>query len=90
MSNNLPSFSNYGQYASENYGVNTLVFDMPNIRVYFSYKTPIAFIDPSGNHVIRKNDWGPTTGKHLNWINPDKSIRISGAEFKKKLAKAIA
>jgi len=31
--------------------------------------------------VCRKNEWGTTTGKHLNWIQPDKKKRVTGKEF---------
>lgn len=55
------------------------------LDIYSSYDTVIAFRTPSGGLVIRQNDWSTTTGKHLNWINNDKSIRISGADFEKKL-----
>jgi len=55
--------------------------------VYFSYETPIAFAIGS-KMVIRVNDWKQTTGKHLNWINDDKSLRISGEEFEKQLLEA--
>ena len=34
---------------------------------------------------ILQNRWGNTTGKHLNWINPNKQIRINQEEFSKKL-----
>lgn len=54
------------------------------ITIWFSYSTPIAF-KKYGKLVIRKNDWSTTTGKHLNLINTDKSIRIDGAEFEKRL-----
>lgn len=52
---------------------------------WYSYKTCIAF-NAGGDFVIRENDWNQTTGRHLNHINPDKSIRISGLEFERKLA----
>lgn len=52
---------------------------------YFSYETCIAFRTPDYGLIIRENDWGPTTGKHLNYIDPDKSIRISGEDFETML-----
>ena len=75
----------YGNYSSNNYGVNALMFtDVNDIEYYFSYKTLVAFNHKSlwgnGGLVIRKNIWGTTTGKHLNWIDDDKSKRV-----KKKL-----
>ena len=46
-----------------------------NIVLYFSYKTIIAISDNNGLKIV-KNIWGNTTGRHLNYINTDKKIRI--------------
>ena len=89
MKNNLPKFRSYGDYSSNNYGVNSLVFETPKMSIYFSYKTPVAFETAQTGLVIRENAWGPTTGRHLNWIDSDKSKRISGNEFEKRLAEAM-
>lgn len=63
------------------------------ITVYFSYQTPIAFKDANASDPwhwhVRKNDWGPTTGKHLNYIDQDASERIDGVEFERLLSMAI-
>ena len=87
----LPSVSSYGHYASSNYGVNTLRFDVGALTVWFSYKTPVAFQNGWGSTmIVRENDWGPTTGKHLNWIDDgDKGSRISGAEFEAQLGEIL-
>ena len=85
---NLPSFETYGNYSSGNYGTNALVFTIGSVDVYFSYKTPVAFRTPQTGLVVRENDWGPTTGKHLNWIDGGKKTdRISGEEFVSLLEK---
>lgn len=53
---------------------------------YFSYETCIAF-NLGGYWVVRENEWGPTTGKHLNYIdNGEKSSRISGEDFERRLS----
>jgi hypothetical protein len=40
---------------------------------------------------VRQNDWGCTTGKHLNDIDGGtKFLRIPGEEFQKKLNEALA
>lgn len=49
--------------------------DIKEIIIYFSYQTPIAF-KHCGQLFISKNEWGTTTGKHLNIINRDHKIRI--------------
>ena len=66
----------------------TVKFD--SLEVYVSYRTPIAFWTRKTGTVCRVNDWGPTTGKHLNAIQADKSKRIPGAEFERQLAEVLA
>ena len=40
--------------------------------------------------MVRVNDWGPTTGKHLNWIDGgDHKNRLPGSEFE-QLLKEVA
>lgn len=74
-----PHITNY----CEDSGNNTLV-TIGDLNLYFSYETLIAF-RIENDLVIRKNDWSIQTGKHLNSINPDKSIRIDGSEFEEQL-----
>jgi len=81
---NLPQFESYGDYSSSNYGVNSLKFVLPHITVWFSYKTPVAFYTPKTGRVVRENEWGPTTGRHLNWIDGgDRESRVDGDTFEK-------
>ena len=71
----MVKFYSCGNYSSDNYGVNSLCFEEDNgDKYYFSYKTLVAFKINGEFHII-KNYWGNTTGKHLNLINADKSIR---------------
>ena len=71
---------NYGNYSSDNYGTNSLCFEIESNKFFFSYETLIAFVIDGEFHII-KNLWGTTTGKHLNWIDDDKSIRETPEEF---------
>ncbi len=64
---------------------NFVVVTIGDKDYYFSYKTIIAF-RVNGSLKIIENLWGPTTGKHLNYINPDHSIRIDESEFDKLLS----
>jgi|TARA_R100000479_G_C6272324_1_gene159962 hypothetical protein len=83
---NILKFSSYGDYSSKNYGVNALVFtDINNVDYYFSYNTLVAFNHSSTGLVIMKNYWGNTTGKHLNWIDRDKTIRVDEDIFYNRL-----
>lgn len=52
--------------------------DIKEITIYFSYQTPIAFRH-CGKLFISINEWGTTTGKHLNILNRDHKIRIDHA-----------
>lgn len=80
MINNMEVY-NYGQYSSENYGAHTLRFtDAFGNRYWYSYDTLVAFNIGGEFHIV-KNVWGTTTGKHLNWICSDHSIRESAEEF---------
>jgi len=73
---------------SQRSNANYLSVSIGKITLFFSYNTVIAFRD-GYDLVIRENSWGCTTGKHLNWIDDDKSKRIPSGEFEKKLAELL-
>jgi len=76
--------NSYGNYSSDNYGAHCLCVEMGPVMVWFSYKTPIAFHVDGRARVVRQNEWGPTTGKHLNAIDGgNRKARVSSAEFEK-------
>ena len=86
---NIPSFGSYGDYSSDNYGVNSLRFDDTQGRsFYFSYKTLVAVRTNKGL-IVHQNDWKQTTGKHLNRIDGGskeaKKKRLSDEDFNKAL-----
>ena len=87
---NIPKFASYGEYSSNNYGVNALVFtDERGHDYYFSYRTLVAFRGPQGL-IVRENVWGPTTGKHLNWIDGGaKNDRYSKSAFNRRMAEQL-
>lgn len=85
----LPTISSYGNYESDNYGAHSLCVDFENFRLYYSYKTIVAYYDWQDGLVVSENIWGVTTGKHLNWIQEDKKKRICYEEFSKKLEKML-
>ena len=100
-SDNLPSIRSYGDYSNYNYGAHCMRVDIPpsrkgkhGITLYFSYETIVAFngvIDGKfGCRVVHKNDWGTTTGKHLNMIDGGaKDKRVDDKEFEKLYKKAL-
>ena len=78
----LLEVTSYGWYSSGNYGVHCLTFlDAYNNRYWFSYNTLVAF-RIKGEFHIRQNVWGPTTGKHLNWIDRRTKREDSDTFFK--------
>ncbi len=83
----LPSFDTYCDNTT---AANAQVFDIGYLRVWYSYKTPVAFMVLGQPKVVRENDWGPTTGKHLNAIDGgDKRSRVPSADFELLLAEAL-
>lgn len=76
---------NYGNYSSNNYGAHTIAMDIGELTFYFSYDTVIAFSGTGKGLRISKNYWGNTTGKHLNWINPNKNLRLDAKHFDAEL-----
>ena len=78
------SIISYGDYSSGNYGAHTLQVNIGPVEFYFSYSTLVAFRTPKDDLVCSENIWGNTTGKHLNWIEPDKKQRVTHDEFEKR------
>ena len=80
---------NYGNYSSDNYGANSIAIELGSRTIYYSYDTIVAFRGTNSKgeyfNCIIKNYWGSTTGKHLNFINPNKKIRLDSEEFENQL-----
>ena len=86
IKNNIVKKWNYGNYSSRNYSGHTQGFtDNYNNDYYFSYDTLVAFRSLNTGLVVMENYWSTTTGKHLNWINRDHSIRVDSDTFNKLL-----
>lgn len=64
-----------------------------NITLHYSYATVIAYEVGMRNPVVRKNNWGPTTGKHLNAIDGGsafaKAERLDGDVFESQLSAIV-
>lgn len=58
-------------------------------KFWFSYQTIVAF-HHRGSLTICENIWSVTTGKHLNWIDGDHSIRLTYDEFQTRLNDALS
>lgn len=69
-----------------------------DIALYFSYDTPIGVEEyregTVRRQIVRKNEWGPTTGKHLNRIDGGseeaKARRVSSEEFTERLNELLS
>lgn len=60
--------------------------------VWFSYETPIGFMD-GVKRITRQNTWGPTTGKHLNRVDGGSKVaiahRLTSEEFENRLMEML-
>ena len=70
---------------NENSAKNFNSVTIGNVKLYFSYETCVAF-KKDGILTVTQNEWGSTTGKHLNWIS-SKEDRIPYKDFQKELNK---
>ena len=90
---NLPKFGSYGEYKDTEGNIRALVFSIGPMDIFYSYTTPVAFQSACHELTVRENDWGPTTGKHLNWIDGGcraaKIQRIPGDEFEQRLGQIM-
>ena len=60
-----------------------------SLTLHFSYQTVVAFDSPFSGFVISENVWSMTTGRHLNDIDPDMSLRIPNGAFEQKLQETL-
>jgi len=63
--------------------------ELGDVTLYFSYETVVAFDAPGFGITVSENDWGPTTGKHLNAIMAQKDIRLPRKQFEVELERML-
>lgn len=71
--------------------VNFTIVTIGLVNMAFSYKTLVGVRgEPTGyTWKVHKNVWGPTTGKHLNWLDDGRQAdRLTAAEFEVVAEKA--
>ena len=57
------------------------VQEKPNLKVFYSYSTPVA-LEIDGILKVSENQWSMTTAKHLYWIdNGNKKDRLNRDDF---------
>ena len=57
--------------------------EKPQLRVYYSYTTPVALMI-DGHLKVSQNQWSITTARHLTWIDGgNKQNRLKPKEFNK-------
>lgn len=86
----LPTINSYGNYSSSNYGAHCLRVSFSGLDIYYSYNTVIAFRTLKTGLIVSSNQWGITTGKHLNAIDGgDKKSRYDRETFEAKLNEVL-
>ena len=64
--------------------------ELGHLKIWFSFKRPIAFQVGGGQLHIRQNDWGSTTRGHMACIDSgNKEGRVSGTRFEAALKAAL-
>ena len=74
-----------------NYTEVTLYGPNGTITLAYSYRTCVGFRTGRTGCVVRENDWGPTTGKHLRYFaeHVDHKDRLSADAFGAALSAAM-
>ena len=63
---------------------NFSIVDTGKRKFAFSYETCVAISKADGGWLVRENIWGPTSGKHLNWLDGgNKHLRVPYVIFQK-------
>ena len=63
--------------------------EAPQLRVYYSYTTPVA-LEIDGHLKVSQNQWSVTTARHLTWIDGgNKQDRLKPEEFNKLVKQHI-
>lgn len=52
-----------------------------SLSLAFSYRTIIGISVGFGPWKVSENVWSNTTGKHLNYLNSDKDMRLPAEQF---------
>lgn len=72
-------------------GRNFRILEFGDLRIWFSYETPIAFQVSNKPRVFRRNDWSSTTGKHLVRAGSGSpEDRLSPEEFEASFLEHVA
>ena len=69
-----------------------MIFSLCGLEIWFSYFTPIAFQFHGKELVIRENDWGPTTGRHMLQVlraTHTTTVRMDSELFEESLMDAV-
>ena len=77
-----------GSYSQKSPQANCMFVTVGDLILYFSYETIVAF-RVNGETICVENRWQCTTGKHLNWIEPDHKKRLKREDFEKQLNKML-
>jgi hypothetical protein len=62
---------------------------MGNVTIWFSYETAVAVQVGDAAPIVAMNEWGSTTGKHLNRISRDPARRVAHAAVLAEVARVL-
>lgn len=86
----LPTCRSYNPKSEQ---ANCIHIDLDHVELWFSYHTLVAFRIIGEQLVVRENNWGITTGRHLNWIDGGsdeaRRNRLDSASFEKAFLKTV-
>ncbi len=89
-------FPSIDVYSTRGQNGTVLTFPLPSgsvLKIWYSYRTPVAFALNGAERIVRVNDWNRTTGGHLADIDGGgataKRLRLPGKVFEEALAGAL-
>ena len=65
---------------------NFAIVEMDGLGLAFSYATLVGIRVGFDPWKVQQNYWGSTTGKHLNYLNSDKTSRLDAEDFEEFVA----
>lgn len=61
-----------------------------DLKIWFSYETPIAIKKNESNVIIQESTWSKATGKHINYIKSNYNyLQVSQMDFELELQRHI-
>jgi hypothetical protein len=78
------------RFAKVNRNTQAYVVDIGGVEIYISYETVIAIQSEATGRLRRDNNWGRTTGRHMNELGIKSWPIVSEEEMNTAIARAFA